>query len=39
MEMYYVREYTQTCRFLNIINGCRWLFLWIYSWRVFSITE
>jgi hypothetical protein len=28
MEMYYVREYTSTCRILKII----------YSWSVFSIT-
>jgi hypothetical protein len=44
MEMYYVREYTPTCRFLKIINETlmglvdRWLFLRIYSWSVFSIT-
>ena len=42
MEMYYVREYTPTYRFLKIIDSTflrvSWLFLGIYSWSVFSIT-
>jgi hypothetical protein len=42
MEMYYVREYTPTCRFIKIINSTGLLdyliILRIYSWNVFSIT-
>jgi hypothetical protein len=46
MEMYYVSEYTPTCKFLKIINltltglntyKSGWLFVWIYSCSVSSM--